>query len=67
MQIQSFLEYRCPSCGGINTLPKESVVDMYKEQLESCKQCNKRLEIIPANGINDRINLIVSELSDTIK
>ncbi|MDC8829894.1 hypothetical protein [Alteromonas gilva] len=66
MQSQSLLEYRCPCCGSINTLAKESVIDMYKEQLESCKQCHKRLEIIAATGINDQINLIVSELSDTI-
>lgn len=67
MQSQSFLEYRCPGCGAINKLARESVIDMYKEQLESCKHCHKILEIIPANGINDQINLIVSEQSDTIK
>jgi|TARA_Y100001936_G_scaffold209266_1_gene215309 Na+-translocating ferredoxin:NAD+ oxidoreductase RnfC subunit len=34
---------------------------MYKEQREPCQQCHQMLEIIPANGVNDQINLIVSE------
>lgn len=58
---QTHLEYRCPHCGFINAIARETVIDMYKEQYDACKHCQQKLEIIAANGINDQINLIVSE------
>ena len=61
------LEYRCPRCGFINAIAKETILDMYKEKADACQHCNQKLEIIAANGINDKINLIVSEYEDAIK
>lgn len=61
MLSQAFLEYRCPRCGYINALSQEVLVDKYKERLESCHHCKQKLEVIIASGINDNINLIVSE------
>lgn len=55
------LEFRCPLCGHVNAISVDTLKDMYKEQREPCQQCNQMLEIIPANGVNDQINLIVSE------
>ena len=43
------------------------VLDMYKEQFDACHHCQQKLEIIAANGINDQINLIVSEQEDGAK
>ena len=67
MRNQAYLEYRCPRCGFINAIAREAVLDMYKEQADACEHCNQMLEIIAANGINDQINLIVSEHEDIQK
>ncbi|GGF86487.1 hypothetical protein [Alteromonas lipolytica] len=63
----AYLEYRCPRCGFINAIARDTVIDMYKEQLEDCQHCQQKLEIIAANGINDKINLIVFEQDDYAK
>lgn len=65
MLKQAYLEFRCPRCGYINAIARDTVIDMYKERLDSCQHCQQKLEIIAANGINDQINLIVSEQEDT--
>ena len=67
MLSQAFLEYRCPRCGYINAIARETVLDMYKEQSDACQHCQQKLEIIAAKGINDQINLIVSEQEDGAK
>ncbi len=57
-------EYMCPQCGEINTIAKDAIVDMYKEQLECCSACHRQLEVTAANGVNNQINLVV-EVAET--
>lgn len=54
------IEYLCPQCGHVNGISKEEIKDMYQEQYAACEQCHSRLELVPACGIGDQINLIVS-------
>ncbi|MBU2980154.1 hypothetical protein [Alteromonas sp. C1M14] len=53
-------EYLCPHCGHLNVTEVETEKDMYREKYATCSQCDVKLEIVPAEGIEDRINLIVS-------
>ncbi len=46
MLSQAYLEYRCPRCGYINAIARETVLDMYKEQSDACQHCQQKLEII---------------------
>ncbi|MEW9798558.1 hypothetical protein [Alteromonas sp. CYL-A6] len=54
------LEYLCPHCGQINLIYSTQLKDMYQEHLVHCSQCSTRLALVPATGMNDDINLIVS-------
>ena len=42
MLSQAFLEYRCPRCGYINAIARETVLDMYKEQSDACQHCQQK-------------------------
>ena len=53
-------EYLCPQCSHINALEHNEIRNMYKEQTATCEQCGAMLEIVPALGIGDQINLVVS-------
>ena len=44
MLSQAYLEYRCPRCGYINAIARETVLDMYKEQSDACQHCKQKLE-----------------------
>ena len=54
------LEYLCPHCNHVNSIRHDAIRDMYKEQFTHCDSCQTKLEIIPADGINESINLVVS-------
>lgn len=62
--MSSQLEYLCPHCSCINTIEKNLLVDMYQEQSTVCSQCQTTLEVVPANGLDDDINLIVTVADD---
>ena len=64
MNATTQLEYLCPNCTSINLLERELVVDMHSEQTAYCSQCSTKLEIVPANGLENAINLIVSIADD---
>jgi len=53
-------EFLCPHCGGLNTFTtcENSAL---KEELVSCAHCKKPINVIPAAGIDDSVNLIVSD------
>lgn len=53
-------EYLCPHCSHINALKLNSHHDMYREQYTQCAKCDSRLEVVPADGIGEKINLVVS-------
>ncbi|MCU7554591.1 hypothetical protein OCL06_08265 [Alteromonas sp. ASW11-19] len=60
MTAKRDLEYLCPHCGHVNAIAEHAVRDMYKEQYTECVHCRQQLEIVPACGIGDQINLVVS-------
>ncbi len=60
MTAKPDLEYLCPHCGHINTIADHVVRDTYKEQYTACAHCRRQLEIVPACGIGETINLVVS-------
>lgn len=64
MNASTSLEYLCPNCSCINRLERNLVVNMYDEQTAYCSQCRTKLEIVPACGLDDAINLIVSVAED---
>ncbi len=64
MNASSQLEYLCPNCSCINLLERKQVTDNYHEQTTYCSQCRTKLEVVPANGLDDSINLIVSIAED---
>ncbi|QJR81400.1 hypothetical protein CA267_011735 [Alteromonas pelagimontana] len=53
-------EYMCPHCNHINEIEHDCIRNMYKEQYTKCSECGANLEIVPADGIGDQINLVVS-------
>ncbi|MEG3767028.1 hypothetical protein [Alteromonas sp. 14N.309.X.WAT.G.H12] len=53
-------EYLCPHCSHINVIEIETEKDMYREKYIACPRCGVKLEIVPAEGIEDRINLVVT-------
>ncbi|GGW83385.1 hypothetical protein [Alteromonas halophila] len=63
MDVSDQLEYLCPHCGSLNQLV--GVIDMYREQTAFCQHCRTKLEIVPANGLDKIINLIVTVAEDT--
>ncbi|MCW8090743.1 hypothetical protein [Alteromonas sp. ASW11-130] len=60
MNASSHHEYMCPQCNHINTFPERALRNMYKEQMTICEKCGCQLEVTPADGINNQINLVVS-------
>ncbi|CAD5249465.1 conserved hypothetical protein [Alteromonas sp. 38] len=62
MKPETTLEYMCPYCGAFNDFSEHTIRDMYQEQVETCGCCKKNLSLIAANGVEGRINLIISEL-----
>lgn len=54
------IEYLCPHCGHVNGISPEEIKDMYQEQYAACCNCQRQLELVPACGIGDQINLVVS-------
>lgn len=61
MQAATEHEYLCPHCGHINVLQHHELRDKCTEQYAKCDNCAVMLEIVPADGIDDQINLIVTE------
>ena len=64
MQSSSLHEYRCPHCGYINALAGSEICNMYSEQYANCYSCETKLEIVPTNGMNDMVNLVISEAEE---
>ena len=62
MKTETPLEYMCPYCGAFNEFSEDTIRDMYQEQVETCGCCKKNLGLTAANGVEGRINLIISEL-----
>ncbi len=62
MAIASEHEYMCPHCGHINSISQHALRNKYTEQYANCDKCKTGLELVPADGINEQINLVVSEL-----
>ncbi|NMH60949.1 hypothetical protein [Alteromonas ponticola] len=60
MSSSSHHEYMCPQCNHINALPDRALRNMYKEQLTTCEKCGCKLEVTPADGINNQINIVVA-------
>lgn len=60
MNSSETLEFLCPYCNQVNAIREEAIKDMYKEQFAVCNHCQTKLEIIPADGIGESINLVVS-------
>lgn len=60
MTSTNHLEYLCPQCGDVNGIAQEEIKDMYQEQYAACANCHSQLELVPACGIGDQINLVVS-------
>lgn len=53
-------EFLCPHCGGLNSfITKES--NCLREEAVSCSHCNQMLNVTTAAGIDNTINLVVSE------
>lgn len=65
MVAKASLEFMCPHCGHINAMASPEIKDMYKETLTQCANCNQPMEVIPAFGFGDEINLIVTQAPDT--
>lgn len=55
-------EYMCPHCGHINAIAHHELRNKYTEQYAKCDKCHTGLEIVPADGINEQVNLVVSEI-----
>lgn len=53
-------EFLCPHCSHINAMELDTVKEMYREQYTTCSSCGANLEVVPADGIGEKINLIVS-------
>jgi hypothetical protein len=53
-------EYLCPSCGNINSITQDEALDFYTEHAKLCAYCGQGLEVTPANGINNQINIVVA-------
>ena len=66
MQSSSLHEYMCPHCGYINALAGSEICNMYSEQYANCYSCETKLEIVPADGMNDIINLVISEAEEAV-
>ncbi|MBU3023571.1 hypothetical protein [Aestuariibacter sp. A3R04] len=56
-------EFLCPHCSHINTLEINPAKEMYIERQVACSRCNTVVEVVPADGIGEQINLIVSVTS----
>lgn len=52
----------CPHCGAINEFALQTLRDMYKEQVETCLCCKKTVGLTAANGVEGKINLVISML-----
>ncbi len=59
-------EYLCPHCSHINALELDTHREMYREKYTQCAKCGSRLEVVPADGIGEKINLIVSLASSDL-
>ena len=58
MKTDTPLEYMCPYCGAFNEFSEDTIRDMY----QTCGCCKKNLSLTAANGVEGRINLVISEL-----
>ncbi|MFC3095180.1 hypothetical protein DRW07_15095 [Alteromonas sediminis] len=53
-------EFLCPHCGGLNTyITGENCA--LKEELVCCVHCRETINVIPAAGVDNSVNLIVSD------
>ena len=59
-------EYLCPHCSHINAIELDKHREMYHEMYTTCDKCGSHLEVGPADGIGEKINLIVSLASSDI-
>ena len=59
-------EYLCPHCSHINALKLDTHHEMYREKYTHCVKCDSRLEVVPADGIGEKINLVVSLASSDL-
>jgi phage FluMu protein Com len=66
MQIKESLEYLCPYCAGVNTLPSGEHNHL-KEELLKCQHCNKTINVIAVNGIDDAVNVVAFEHDELMK
>ncbi|WP_232364482.1 hypothetical protein [Salinimonas lutimaris] len=64
MQSSSLHEYMCPQCGYINAIAGSEICNMYLAQYANCYSCDTKLEIVPADGMNEMINLVISEADE---
>lgn len=64
MQNSSLHEYMCPHCGYINAIAGSEICNMYSAQYTNCYSCDTKLEIVPADGMNNMINLVISEADE---
>lgn len=67
MNKQESLEFLCPHCGIVNTIPIHALRDMYQEQVETCQCCGKNLSLIAADGVAGQINLVIGELENDLQ
>lgn len=57
-------EFLCPDCGFANKVGAPLLAEKYREHQVKCQQCNHLLEIIVADGIHNRVNVVASSLHD---
>jgi len=57
-------EFLCPDCGYVNKVGAPYLEEKYREHQVKCQQCNHLLEIIVADGIHNRVNVVASSIND---
>ena len=65
MQLGKMQDFLCPHCAGVNTLTVNQA-DCMKEQSVCCEHCRQIVNITPATGLDDAVNLVISERAEEI-
>ncbi|WP_100643655.1 hypothetical protein [Alteromonas facilis] len=55
-------EFICPDCGSTNHLTPSLCAEKYREHQLRCSRCKHMLEVVVADGIGNRLNVIASSL-----
>ena len=55
-------EFLCPDCGHMNKASTDLLAEKYQEHHIACSRCNHLLEIVVADGLDDKTNIIASSL-----